>query len=62
MEMPNQDPICLHPNLVPLLTIDVWEHAYYITYKNVRANYVKELWKIINWSNVEERYNAGLKH
>jgi len=61
METPNQDPICMYPNLVPLLTMDVWEHAYYISYKNARANYVKELWKIVNWRNVEERYNSAVK-
>lgn len=61
METPNQDPICLNPSLVPLLTFDVWEHAYYLSYKNVRAQYVKDLWKIVNWKNIEERYNSAIK-
>jgi superoxide dismutase, Fe-Mn family len=50
----NQDPLSTQ-NLVPLLGIDVWEHAYYLQYKNVRADYVKNIWKVINWKNVEER-------
>ena len=51
----NQDPLAVK-GLIPLLGIDVWEHAYYLQYKNVRAEYVKSLWKIINWKNVAERY------
>lgn len=51
----NQDPLSML-GLVPLLGIDVWEHAYYLQYKNVRADYVKNIWKIVNWKNVEERF------
>lgn len=54
----NQDPLSMK-NLVPLLGIDVWEHAYYLQYKNVRADYVKNIWNIINWKNVEERYQQA---
>ena len=36
--------------------IDVWEHAYYVDYKNVRADYVKQIWKIVNWKDVERRF------
>jgi len=41
---------------VPLLTCDVWEHAYYIDYRNERANYVESFWKILDWRFVAERY------
>ena len=48
----------LTDDLTPLLAIDVWEHAYYIDYRNMRRNSVKELWKVIDWRIIEERYNA----
>lgn len=41
----------------PILAIDVWEHAYYLKYKNLRADYLKALWNIIDWSVAEARYN-----
>lgn len=56
----NQDP-CITKGLIPLLGIDVWEHSYYLQYKNVRADYVKAIWKIINWKNVAERYGQATK-
>jgi Fe-Mn family superoxide dismutase len=41
---------------VPVLMLDVWEHAYYLDYKNVRADYVKAFWNITDWENVEKRF------
>ena len=40
----------------PILLIDVWEHAYYLKYKNVRADYVNNFFNVINWSAVESLY------
>ncbi len=47
----------LTQGLKPLLVFDVWEHAYYIDYKNVRKNYLERLWDIIDWDIIEIRYN-----
>ena len=46
-------------HLVPLLTIDIWEHAYYLDYQNVRPSFMKEIWKIVNWDVVADRLAAA---
>ncbi len=43
----------------PLLTCDVWEHAYYIDYRNDRGSYLEKFWDLINWQFVEENYNKA---
>ena len=47
----------LTDGLVPLLCIDVWEHAYYLDYRNIRRDAVENLWKVVDWSVVEKRYD-----
>ena len=47
----------LTQNLRPLLTFDVWEHAYYLDYQNVRAEYLHNLWDIVDWDIIEMRYS-----
>jgi superoxide dismutase, Fe-Mn family len=43
---------------LPLLTCDVWEHAYYVDYRNARAKYLENFWKVVNWNKVSERYDG----
>ncbi|CAK7567267.1 MAG: Superoxide dismutase [Mn], mitochondrial [Sporothrix epigloea] len=44
---------------VPVLGVDMWEHAYYLQYLNGKAAYIENIWKIINWQTAEERYLRG---
>lgn len=54
----NQDnPISLGTGKKPIVAIDVWEHAYYLKYKNLRADYVKALFEVIDWKLVSDKYD-----
>jgi hypothetical protein len=41
----------------PILGIDVWEHAYYLKYQNKRGDYLSAIWKVINWNEINQRYD-----
>lgn len=45
--------------LVPLVAIDAWEHAYYLQYQNVKVDYFKAIWNVINWKEAEKRYTIN---
>jgi Fe-Mn family superoxide dismutase len=51
----------IRSGLVPLMTCDVWEHAYYIDYRNRRADYIKSFWELLDWNIIGERYDEALK-
>ncbi|MFZ1801441.1 MAG: superoxide dismutase [Candidatus Saccharimonas aalborgensis] len=54
--LPNQDTPMMLGKGEPILGLDVWEHAYYLDYKNKRDEYINSWWKLVNWEFVEERY------
>jgi Fe-Mn family superoxide dismutase len=55
------NPLLADDSGFPLLTIDVWEHAYYLDYKNDRAKYLDDIWNIINWEFVDEQYRRATR-
>jgi len=59
---PNQDNPLMENNgeWMPILGIDVWEHAYYLKYKNLRADYIKAFFEVVDWSAVNENYKNAI--
>ncbi len=58
MSTPNQDSPLME-GLKPIFGVDVWEHAYYLKYQNRRGEYLKAIWNIVNWPEVEKQYQAA---
>ncbi|TFK52710.1 manganese superoxide dismutase [Heliocybe sulcata] len=54
---PNQDPLLTH---APVIGVDVWEHAFYLQYLNVKADYLNAIWNVINFEEAEKRYLAAV--
>jgi Fe-Mn family superoxide dismutase len=58
---PNQDNPLMDGAAAPILGVDVWEHAYYLKYRNLRAKYLEAWWKVVNWDRVAMHFAASKK-
>jgi len=59
----NQDNPLMGKNItgvfgIPIISLDLWEHAYYLKYKNQRINYVKAFWNVVNWDEALKRFSS----
>lgn len=58
----NQDnPLSEGKGWTPIIALDVWEHAYYLKYKNLRPDYIKAFWEVLDWSKVSARYDEIIR-
>jgi len=53
----NQDPLLSH---TPIIGVDIWEHAFYLQYKNLKKDYLDAIWHVINFDEAEKRYNEAI--
>jgi len=53
----NQDPLL---NAIPIIGVDMWEHAFYLQYMNVKVEYLKQIWNVVNFAEAEKRFTEGL--
>ncbi|CAI7612830.1 unnamed protein product [Penicillium manginii] len=58
ISLKDQDPV---EDAVPIFGVDMWEHAYYLQYKNDKATYITNIWKVINWQEAENRFKNGVE-
>jgi Fe-Mn family superoxide dismutase len=49
------------PSQIPLVILDMWEHAFYLQYKNVKPDYVRSWWNVVNWADAAERFAAATR-
>ncbi|KIK81956.1 hypothetical protein PAXRUDRAFT_154845 [Paxillus rubicundulus Ve08.2h10] len=54
---PNQDPLLTH---IPIIGVDIWEHAFYLQYLNVKVDYLNAIWNVINFEEAEKRFSEGV--